>query len=51
MGLGSRIELKLFGKLNLGINYHHTKNQVDQTTPNLREGGGRRGSGDIETKI
>ena len=33
MGLGFRIDLKLFGKLNLDINYHHTKNQVDQTTP------------------
>ena len=51
MGLGCRIDLKLSGKLNLGINYHHTKNQVDQTTPTLREGGGRRGRGGIETRI
>ena len=35
MGLGFWIDLKLSGKLNWGINYHHTKNQVDQTTLNL----------------
>ena len=33
MGLGFRIDLKLSGKLNWNINYHHTKNQVDQSTP------------------
>ena len=51
MGLGCRINLKLYEKLNLGINYQHTKNQVDQTIPTLRKGGGRRGRGSIETRI